>query len=120
MMGAPAIVPAGEGKVAVLSTPIGRLRVFSLLEAISFIALLSIAVPMQIAGNDSLVGPAGATHGVLFIMYVLSTWQVRQALSWPNGLTAKVLLAAVIPFAPFWVERWLRTLHAPVMSPSGS
>ncbi|HEY2832036.1 MAG TPA: DUF3817 domain-containing protein [Sporichthyaceae bacterium] len=99
-----------------LSTPIGRLRVFSVLEAISYLALLSIAVPMQIGGNDSLIAPAGATHGVLFIFYVLSAWQVRTALSWPNNVIAKVLVAAVIPFAPFFVERWLRTQQVPAHS----
>ena len=99
---------------AVLSTVIGRLRLFSLLEAISFLVLIFIAVPIKYAGdNPNPVHVMGPVHGVLFIFYVLSTFQVRTALSWPNGVTAKVLVAAVIPFAPFFVERWLRTQQVP-------
>jgi integral membrane protein len=108
----------------VLSTPIGRLRVFSVLEAVTFLVLVFIAVPVKYAGdNPKMVQVMGPVHGVFFIFYVLSLFQVRKALSWPTVLTVKVLVAAVIPFAPFWVERWLRTQHAPVatpISPSGS
>ena len=96
-----------------LSTPIGRLRLFSLLEAVTFLFLLGVAVPMQIGGNDKLVMPAGMTHGILFVLYVLAAWDLRGRLNWPNQLIGKVLVAAVIPFAPFFVERWLRTVKAP-------
>jgi integral membrane protein len=100
-----------------LATPVGRLRLFSVLEAISFLFLLSVAVPMQIAGDDKLVMPAGMTHGILFILYVLAALDLRTRLGWPNQVTGKVLVAAVIPFAPFFVERWLRNLEAP--APAG-
>ncbi|HEX3786994.1 MAG TPA: DUF3817 domain-containing protein [Pseudonocardiaceae bacterium] len=96
-----------------LATPVGRLRVFSVLEAISFLFLLGVAVPMQIAGNRVLVMPAGMTHGILFVLYVLTALDVRSRLSWPNPVVLKVLVAAVIPFAPFIVERRLRGLEAP-------
>jgi integral membrane protein len=118
MMG-PAAAAAGgpKGWVAVLSTPVGRLRVISLLEAVSFLVLIFIAVPVKYAGdNPNPVHVMGPVHGALFILYVLSTWQVRQALSWSNVVTVKVLVAAVIPFAPFWVERWLRTQRVPARS----
>lgn len=92
-----------------LSTPVGRLRLFSLLEALTYLFLLGVAVPMQIGGNDKLVAPAGMTHGVMFVLYVLTTLDLRSKLGWNHQLTLKVLAAAVIPFAPFWVERWLRT-----------
>jgi integral membrane protein len=113
------VPPLSKGWGAVLSTPIGRLRVFSLLEAISFLVLIFIAVPVKYAGdNPTMVHVMGPVHGVLFIFYVLTTWQVRQALSWSTGVTAKVLVAAVIPFAPFWVERWLRTLQTSSATPA--
>jgi integral membrane protein len=103
--------------VAVLSTPVGRLRVFSVLEAITYLVLLFVAVPIKYAGdNPNPVHVMGPVHGVLFIFYVLSAWQARAALSWPNNVTAKVLVAAVIPFAPFFVERWLRPQQVPAHS----
>jgi len=96
-----------------LATPIGRLRLFSLLEAVTFLFLLGVAVPLQIGGNDKLVMPAGMTHGILFVLYVLAAVDLRGRLNWSNQVIGKVLAAAVIPFAPFFVERWLRTLQAP-------
>jgi integral membrane protein len=96
-----------------LSTPVGRLRLFSMLEAITYLFLLGVAVPMQIRGNDKLIPPAGMTHGVLFILYVLAALDLRTKLKWPNGVTLRVLGASVIPFAPFFVERWLRSQAVP-------
>ena len=96
-----------------VSTPVGRLRLFSLLEAVTYLFLLGVAVPMQIGGNDKLIAPAGMTHGILFILYVLTTIDVRGKLGWPNNITLKVLVASVIPFAPFFVERWLRSQETP-------
>jgi len=93
----------------VLSNPVVRLRLLSVLEATAFLFLLGVAVPMQIAGNDKLIAPAGMTHGILFLLYVMAAFDVRGRLRWDNSTTRRVLVAAVVPFAPFFVERWLRT-----------
>ncbi len=43
---------------------------------------------------------------------------VRSKLKWDVMTTAKVLVASAIPFAPFFVERWLRTLDTSAAAPA--
>ena len=97
-----------------VSTPVGRLRLFSLLEAVTYLILLFVAVPIRYAGhNPNPVHVMGPVHGTLFILYVLAAIDVRGKLGWDSKVTLKVLVASVIPFAPFYVERWLRTQETP-------
>jgi integral membrane protein len=98
----------------VLATRVGRLRVISVVEAISFLILLTCSVLKRT--NDWPLGVQimGPVHGVLFITYVLAVLDLRKRTAWPNGLVAKLIVAAVLPIAPFFVERWLRTQPEPV------
>lgn len=88
---------------------VGRLRVVSLLEGISFLILLTASVVKRTAEEEIGVQIMGPVHGFLFICYVILALDVRGKLKWDAMTTAKVLIASVIPFAPFFVERWLRT-----------
>ena len=46
-------------------------RVISLLEALSFVILLLIAMPIKyILGNPELVRVVGMAHGILFVLYI--------------------------------------------------
>lgn len=87
-----------------------RLRIVSLLEAISFLILLGFVVNEQaMDGSHTGISVMGPTHGCLFILYVVLALDVKSKLSWNGATLAKVIVASVIPFAPFFVERWLRT-----------
>jgi hypothetical protein len=35
-------------------------------------------------------------------------------MDWPNGIVARLIIAAILPIAPLFVERWLRTQAEPV------
>ena len=46
-------------------------RVISLLEALSFVILLLVAMPIKyILGNPELVRIVGMAHGILFVLYI--------------------------------------------------
>ena len=50
-------------------------RVISLLEALSFVILLLIAMPIKyILGNPELVRVVGMAHGILFVLYILGAF----------------------------------------------
>ena len=95
------------------SSPVGRLRVISLVEGLSFLTLLTFAVLKRTNDWPTGVHVMGPVHGGLFILYLLATWDVSKRLGWATSTTVKVALAAVPPFAPFFVERWLRTQEQP-------
>ncbi|WP_131742210.1 DUF3817 domain-containing protein [Actinomadura roseirufa] len=85
-------------------------RIVSIAEAVSFLVLLLIAMPLKYLG-DAPVGVQimGPVHGVLFIGYVGLVFLVRDQLRWDLTRTALALGAAVLPVAPFLVEHfWAR------------
>lgn len=97
-----------------LTTKIGRLRLIALLEGLSLLALICIAVPLKYAWhNPSLVKALGPVHGLLFLLFITNTISVGIEYGWKfKETTWKVLLACVIPFGTFYVDYTvLRKLH---------
>ena len=89
-----------------LTTKVGRLRLIGFLEGVSLLVLLGIAVPLKYAyANPSLVKAIGPVHGLLFLLFVLNTLQVGVEQRWKFATTWKVLLACVVPFGTFYIDR---------------
>jgi integral membrane protein len=91
----------------VFSSPVGRLRIISLVEGLSFLVLLTCAV-LKRTSDFNAVPVMGPIHGALFILYILATLDVGKRLGWSGARTTKVALGAIPPFVPFFIERWLR------------
>ena len=89
-----------------LSTNIGRLRIIGFLEGMSLLALIFIAVPLKYIGHDpSVVKTMGPIHGALFLLFIVNTVSVGVAQKWQLKTTSKVLLACIIPFGTFYIDR---------------
>jgi integral membrane protein len=86
---------------------IGRLRLVSFLEGMSLLALVFIAVPVKHAfGDPALVRIIGPVHGLLFLLFIFNTLAVGIEQRWNFRTTTwKVLLACVIPFGTFYIDR---------------
>ncbi|WP_019876330.1 DUF3817 domain-containing protein [Sporichthya polymorpha] len=94
-----------------LATRIGRLRVVSLVEGVSYVLLLLIS--QWVLDWHAGVAVLGPIHGILFVAYVLGVLDLQRRMRWDNVTLVKLLVASSIPFATFFVERWLRTQHEP-------
>jgi integral membrane protein len=90
-----------------LRNPVTRLRFVSLAEATTFLLLLFASVVKHTGGSELGVQVLGPIHGLLFIAYVVFTLEVRRLLAWNVKTTVALLVASVIPFAPYATERWL-------------
>ena len=89
-----------------LSTNIGRLRIIGFLEGISLLVLIFIAVPLKYIGHDpSVVKTMGPIHGALFLLFIVNAVSVGVAQKWQLKTTSKVLLACIIPFGTFYIDR---------------
>lgn len=90
-----------------LTTSIGRLRLIGFLEGVSLLVLVGVAVPVKyIAHNPSLVKSVGPVHGLLFLLFIFNTIQVGVEQNWSFKTTTwKVLLACIIPFGTFYIDR---------------
>ncbi|GAA0886347.1 DUF3817 domain-containing protein [Sphingobacterium siyangense subsp. cladoniae] len=91
----------------IFKTPLGRLRLLSYLEGISLLILVFIAVPLKYWGQQPmLVKALGPIHGMLYLWFVISTLSVGVERHWRfRQTTWKVLLACLIPFGTFYIDR---------------
>lgn len=85
-------------------------QAIALAEGVSFLVLLGIAMPLKyMAGWPTAVHYVGAIHGFLFLSYVAASTLLFTHLKWPLSRAPGVLLASVLPFGTFVLERkWLR------------
>lgn len=90
-----------------MQTKVGRLRVIAFLEGISLLVLVGIAVPFKYIGHDAgMVKMMGPIHGALFLLFVVNTISVGVEQRWQfKETTWKVLLACIVPFGTFYVDR---------------
>ena len=84
------------------STALGRLRIVGLLEGLSFVLLLFVAMPLKYAaGQPEAVRIIGMAHGVLFLGYLLAILQAHFEYDWSLKRSALLVLASILPFGPF-------------------
>jgi integral membrane protein len=80
-----------------------------LAEGLSFIILLTIAMPLKyMAGMALPVRIVGMLHGVLFIMYTLYLLQAAITYKWPLSKTAAAFFLSFVPMGTFFLESLLR------------
>ena len=87
---------------------INILRIIALLEGLSFLLLLGVAMPLKyMYDKPEMVKIVGMAHGVLFIAYILLVIIVRQLLNWNFKQTFIALIASVLPFGTFYADKKL-------------
>jgi integral membrane protein len=107
-------------RVDALARTVRRYRIMAYITGVVLIILCFVGIPLQVfAHNEFVVNYVGTTHGILYIIYLvtayLMTRQVGLKLASPQ--TVIVLLAGTIPVLTFVVERWVsRTYIGPAMA----
>jgi integral membrane protein len=77
----------------------------ALAEAISYLLLLFIAMPLKyVWGMPMAVKLIGSIHGGLFVLFgislALAMWKAR----WSFGRGVMLFLASLVPLVPFWLD----------------
>ena len=81
-------------------------RTVAFLEGISYILLITIGLYFKYQLNDeSYVKLLGMPHGVLFVLYIITAYLLREDESWDAKDFRIVLLASLIPFGTFYIDR---------------
>ena len=92
-----------------LRTSLNRLRIASILDGISYLILLGIAMPLKyIAEMPMAVRIVGMTHGLLFIALCFCLLAVLLDKKLTFKWCVIVFACALIPFAPLFLDRKLR------------
>jgi len=84
---------------------IKNFRYVALVEATSFLLLLIATGAKYGADGPDLAPILGSIHGILFLAYVYMTLALRDDAGWDGRTTLGILVAAVLPFGGFVVER---------------
>ena len=83
-----------------------RLRWIGYAEAISWLLLLFVAMPLKYFGGKPLaVTWVGWIHGILFILYCIHLLWVKLLLKWPIGKMIAGGIAALLPFGTLWFDK---------------
>lgn len=84
-----------------LKTPLGLLRIFAILEGISYLAL-GITMPLKYIYDMGLPNKiVGMLHGVFFIGYCIMVYYVNTERKWSLNTNFWAYAASLIPFGTF-------------------
>ena len=83
-------------------------RMLSLIEGISLITLLFVAMPAKYQLGYDFVWQVGMAHGLLWLAYVTFSLPVSHKQSWSVVFWMLVLLASIVPFACFILDGKLK------------
>ncbi len=86
-------------------------RFIAAAEAVTWLALLSVMFHKYVVAGLALsddhrgVAIAGMAHGVVFMLYVLTSLVAWRVFRWRLGTAVLALASAIPPFATIWFER---------------
>ncbi|KOS05166.1 hypothetical protein AM493_03275 [Flavobacterium akiainvivens] len=80
-------------------------KIIATLEGISLLVLFFVAMPLKyIGGDETIMKPAGYTHGFLFIAYIIAAFILKEKENWDTKKFLIICLASLIPFGTFYIE----------------
>jgi integral membrane protein len=86
--------------------PLPWLRVTSLIEAISYLFLLGVAMPLKyLCDSPMAVRVSGMAHGVLFLLLIWLLARAHFERGWPLERVLRLFLASLVPIVPFLMDR---------------
>jgi integral membrane protein len=81
-------------------------RILAYVVGVVLVVLVLVAVPLKYAADvPQLVQLVGPVHGVLYIVYLLATFNLATKAKFSWRRTVLVMLAGTIPFVSFVAER---------------
>ncbi|MDP4599811.1 MAG: DUF3817 domain-containing protein [Polaribacter sp.] len=81
-------------------------RIVGFLEGISYLLLMTLGLYYKYALNDpSFVKLFGMPHGLLFMLYLILAYLIKDEMQWKIKDLAIVFLGSIIPFGTFYVDK---------------
>jgi integral membrane protein len=89
---------------------VNAFRWTALAEAVSYLILLGIAMPLKYLWQMPLaVKITGSIHGGLFVLFCATLWLAMQKAAWPLSRAALLFVASLLPLVPFWLDRRVKS-----------
>jgi integral membrane protein len=88
---------------------INRFRYVALAEGISYLILLGVAMPLKyFADMPKAVSLTGMLHGILFVAFIVCSFEVMGMMKKSFLWLIKAMIASIIPFGTFWLDKQLK------------
>jgi integral membrane protein len=92
-----------------MKNPVPLLRRLALIEGVSFLLLLGVAMPLKyLAGMPIAVKIVGWAHGLLFVALCFLLLQAIMFANWTMARAGAVFVASLLPFGPFYLDRRMK------------
>ncbi|WP_437493548.1 DUF3817 domain-containing protein [Sorangium sp. So ce1014] len=90
-------------------TALRQLRLIAILEGLSYLLLLFIAMPLKYLADLPLaVRVVGSAHGLLFVLFLAALVHAAVRRRWSLGRSLLALVSSIVPFGTFVFDRSLR------------
>ncbi len=94
-----------------LNSALIRFRIISAIEGLSYLILVFIAMPIKYLGENPIyVKIFGMIHGILFILFIISLFEVKTRDRWYTGFMFQMFVLSLIPFGVFIIESRVKIL----------
>ena len=81
-------------------------KITAVLEGLSFLVLLLIAMPLKYMFDmPQMVRVVGMAHGVLFVGYIVLASMLKMEEGWPWKKYFIICIASVLPLGTFYIEK---------------
>lgn len=95
--------------LSLLNSSIGRFRLISILEALSYIYLLYCSIYLKrMMGDAEAIRTPGMIHGLLFCIYLMFLLPAMLKAQWTIKKAFLIFLTSLVPILPFFIEGWLK------------
>jgi integral membrane protein len=97
-----------------MNSALTRFRVMAYATGVMLLVLVVVAMPLKyVWHSETFISIVGPFHGVLYMVYLVTAFDLAVRNKWSFGRTLLLLFAGVVPALSFIVERkatgWLRT-----------
>jgi integral membrane protein len=100
--GAPSIAPTDVPGIRVALL---RYRVMAYLVGTLLVVLVLVGMPLKyLGGNGLVVTLTGVPHGWLYMVLLVTAYDLGRRVRWPWGRLLVIALAGTVPFLSFWAE----------------
>ncbi|MDH5391662.1 MAG: DUF3817 domain-containing protein [Gammaproteobacteria bacterium] len=89
-------------------------RLLALIEGISLLLLLLVAMPLKYyAGVTQVVPVIGMIHGLLFMAFMMFSLDISHKLNWSVPFWLLVLFSSIVPAGTFLMDLKLKKINIP-------
>jgi len=101
----PAVPQIALDQVPAIRGALLRYRIMAYVVGVLLVVLVLVGMPLKyFADNGAVVTLTGVPHGWLYMILLVTAYDLGRRVHWPWGRLLIIALAGTVPFLSFWAE----------------